>query len=56
MEKQHDTTSAIEALQSAYLRVISQRKANACMLRWSLDFAAAEKERRSGTGVTLYLL
>jgi len=26
------------------------------MLRWSLEFAAAEKERKAGTGVTLYLL
>ena len=35
---------------------VNQRKANASMLRWSLEFAAAEKERKAGNGVTLYLL
>ncbi|GIR76590.1 MAG: hypothetical protein CM15mP78_12890 [Candidatus Poseidoniales archaeon] len=56
MENQHGTPPSIGALQSAYLRVVSQRKANASMLRWSLEFAAAEKERKTGKGVTLYLL
>lgn len=56
MENQHGTTPSIGALQSAYLRVVNQRKANASMLRWSLEFAAAEKERKTGKGVTLYLL
>ncbi|HII77636.1 MAG TPA: hypothetical protein HA267_01275 [Candidatus Poseidonia sp.] len=56
MENQPNDPSSIQALQDAYLRVISQRKANASMLRWSLEFAAAEKERKAGTGVTLYLL
>ena len=56
MENQPNETSSIEALQSAYLRVILQRRANASMLKWSLDHAAAEKERSKGKGVTLYLL
>ena len=56
MENQQPNPSSIDALQSAYLRVVSQRKANASMLRWSLEFAAAEKERKTGNGVTLYLL
>lgn len=56
MENQQPNPSSIAALQSAYLRVVSQRKANASMLRWSLEFAAAEKERKAGNGVTLYLL
>ena len=56
MENQPNDPSSIQALQDAYLRVISQRKANATMLRWSLEFAVAEKERKAGTGVTLYLL
>lgn len=56
MENQAQDTSPIEALQSAYLRVLLQRRANASMLKWSLDYAAAEKERSAGKGVTLYLL
>ena len=56
MENQQPNPSSIVALQSAYLRVVSQRKANASMLRWSFEFAAAEKERKAGNGVTLYLL
>ena len=55
MENQTNPSSN-QALQDAYLRVINQRKANASMLQWSLEFAAAEKERKAGTGVTLYLL
>ena len=49
MENQPNDPSSIQALQDAYLRVISQRKANASMLRWSPEFAAAEKERKAGT-------
>ena len=56
MENPRAETGSVRALQNAYLRVIQQRHANASMLRWSLDFAQAEKERQSGTGVTLYLL
>ncbi|MCH1616899.1 MAG: hypothetical protein L7R83_05255 [Candidatus Poseidonia sp.] len=56
MEDPRNETGSVRALQNAYLRVIQQRHANASMLRWSLDFARAEKERQSGTGVTLYLL
>ena len=56
MENQPRETSSIEALQSVYLRVLLQRRANASMLKWSLDHAAAEKERTTGKGVTLYLL
>ena len=56
MENQPHDTSSLEALQSASLRVILQRKANASMLKWSLAYAAAEKERSAGKGVTLYLL
>ena len=56
LENQPHDTSSLEALQSAYLRVILQRKANASMLKWSLAYAAAEKERSAGKGVTLYLL
>ena len=44
------------ALQSAYQRVLAKRKVNASMLKWSMAFAEAESERRSGKGVTLYLL
>jgi hypothetical protein len=44
-------------LKTAYQRVLATRKVNASMLKWSLAFAEAEKERRtSGQGVTLYLL
>ena len=56
MEHLRNETDAVRALQNAYLRVIQQRHANASMLRWSLEFARAEKERQSGNGVTLYLL
>ena len=56
MEKPKNGTNAVRALQTAYLRVMQQRHANASMLRWSLEFARAEKERPSGNGVTLYLL
>lgn len=56
MEKQPNGPSSVQALQQAYLNVINQRRANASMLRWSLEFAAAEKERKAGSGVTLYLL
>ena len=44
------------ALQSAYQRVLAKRKVNASMLKWSMAFAEAESERRTGKGVTLYLL
>ena len=56
MEKATPSHSSVHALQNAYLRVVAQRKANASMLRWSLAYADAEKQRRSGEGVTLYLL
>lgn len=56
MDNQPNEPSSIQVLQDAYLRVINQRKANASMLQWSLEFAAAEKERKAGNGVTLYLL
>ena len=56
MDNQPNEPSSIQALQDAYIRVIDQRKANASMLQWSLEFAAAEKERKAGNGVTLYLL
>tara|TARA_X000001036_G_C19946771_1_gene508178 strand:- start:231 stop:401 length:171 start_codon:yes stop_codon:yes gene_type:complete len=56
MDNQPNEPSSIQALQDAYIRVINQRKANASMLQWSLEFAAAEKERKAGNGVTLYLL
>ena len=56
MENQPNEPSSVRALQQAYLSVINQRRANASMLRWSLEFAAAEKESKAGSGVTLYLL
>lgn len=56
MDNQGSNSPSTVALQSAYLRVVNQRKANASMLRWSLEFAAAEKVRKAGNGVTLYLL
>ena len=56
MENQPENTSSLRALHAAYLRVVSQRAANASMLRWSLDFAEAEKQGTAGKGVTLYLL
>lgn len=56
MKNQSEQAGSLRALQKAYLRVMEQRHANASMLRWSLDFARAEKERNSGSGVTLYLL
>ncbi len=56
MENQPQNTSSLRALQAAYLHVVSQRAANASMLRWSLDFAEAEKQGTAGKGVTLYLL
>jgi hypothetical protein len=44
-------------LKTAYQQVLANRKVNASMLKWSLAFAEAEKERRTaGRGVTLYLL
>ena len=44
-------------LSTAYFAVLNNRKVNASMLKWSLAYAQAEKERRtSGKGVTLYLL
>ena len=57
MEVNETPRTSVHALQNAYSRVLAHRKANASMLRWSLQFAAAEKERRTaGRGVTLYLL
>ncbi len=57
MEVNETPQTSVHALQNAYSRVLAHRKANASMLRWSLQFAAAEKERRTaGRGVTLYLL
>jgi len=56
MEASPTKQPSATALNNAYQRVLATRKANASMLKWSLQFAAEEKERRTGTGVTLYLL
>jgi hypothetical protein len=57
MEATRPTQPTVHALQTAYQQVLAKRKVNASMLKWSLAFAEAEKERRtSGRGVTLYLL
>jgi len=48
---------ATRRLTTAYVQVLNNRRVNASMLKWSLAYAQAEKERRtSGQGVTLYLL
>ena len=57
MEATRPTQPTVHALQMAYQQVLAKRKVNASMLKWSLAFAKADKERRtSGMGVTLYLL
>lgn len=48
---------ASSRLTTAYQQVLNNRNVSASMLKWSLAYAQAEKERRtSGKGVTLYLL
>lgn len=56
MEHPVGKETSSRALKTAYQQVMARRNINASMLKWSLAFAADDKERRAGTGVTLYLL
>ena len=57
MEEHQQSKPSGPTLKTAYQQVLARRHINASVLKWSLAYAKADRERRNSMeGVTLYIL